>query len=248
MLSLIYTQSVIRHTNFLLAIWADKGWGPVALRSMFNSGRPTSLNTTSSEIHSYRLSTLTTVTRTTTASTLGQAHAPHLMHLHPHDRLKILEAMAATYSCLDFKRKEAYLLREVLAVVMDMLIAAREDRPNVRASVGLGLSMETRARMNGSLGGGGSVGVRASMDEAGNESLLRLVRYVCEVSGVDLEKVGISLPDKEGAKGSLAASDEDEDNVIMDPFGWPDLQLRVAREAMAIAEALPGKLPLMLLV
>lgn len=172
------------------------------------------------------------------------------MHLHPHDRLRFLEAMAATYSCLGLKRKEAFVLREVLAVIMDMLLlSAREavtPGTSARTSVGLGLGVDMPS-MNGSGPGkrvstvGGAVGVRAAVDEGGNESVLRLVRHVCDTYGVDLGKVGISQPGATTSEETgLKGTEDESDDAVVDPFGWPELQLGVVREAVAIAEALPG--------
>lgn len=237
-----------------MAIWAENGWDQAALKSLLRPGRPPALtgDVVASEAQLCHLFTSTTITRTMIASTVSQAHGPHMMHLQPHDRLHHLNAMAATYSCLGFKRKEAFVLREVLAVVMDMLVTAREDGIRTKnGSVGLGISgmdhfnhgnFAFDARAGG--GSSGTVGVRPNVNEAGNESVLRLVRYVCGVYGVDLSRVSMAKVDSEkldqesGGNDDEAAVVDDEDE--MDRFGWPELQLGVVREAVAIAEALPG--------
>ncbi|KAG8861203.1 hypothetical protein FRB96_003153 [Tulasnella sp. 330] len=255
-LSLLYSHSVLRHTNFLMAIWGDKGWGPAALRSMLHPGRPETFTADLvSDAHMYRLSTVTTLNRTTISGTISQAHGPHIMHLQPLDRLHVLNAIAATYSCLGFKRKEAFVLREVLASVMDMLINAREEasRTMSNGSAGLGITgtelpsapsaFDSLKRKTGSVGG--NVVARANVNDAGNESVLKLVRYVCGIYGVDLAKVGIvevnemaaaEKSDDEAEAGGASPLDAVDD---VDRFGWPDLQLGVVREAVAIAEALP---------
>ncbi|KAG8877259.1 hypothetical protein FRB97_003560 [Tulasnella sp. 331] len=249
-------QCVLRHTNFLMAIWGDKGWGPAALRSMLHPGRPETFTADLvSDAHMYRLSTVTTLNRTTISGTISQAHGPHIMHLQPLDRLHVLNAIAATYSCLGFKRKEAFVLREVLASVMDMLINAREEasRTMSNGSAGLGITgtelpsapsaFDSLKRKTGSVGG--NVVARANVNDAGNESVLKLVRYVCGIYGVDLAKVGIvevnemaaaEKSDDEAEAGGASPLDAVDD---VDRFGWPDLQLGVVREAVAIAEALP---------
>ena len=39
----------------------------------------------------------------------------------------VLEAMASVYGALGFRRKEAYVLREVLGCIMDLIVCGREE-------------------------------------------------------------------------------------------------------------------------
>jgi hypothetical protein len=99
----------------------------------------------------------------------------------------------------------------------------------------------------------GSVGVRANDSVEGNESILRLLKYVCRVLGIDLEAVKLVNADSD----KQSAADEEEesrstvpplqlDDEILDAtrdiYGWPELQVGVVREAIAVAESLPGKM------
>ncbi|KAG9008552.1 hypothetical protein FRB93_006471 [Tulasnella sp. JGI-2019a] len=256
-LSYLYSQSVLRHTNFLMAIWADKGWCPAALRSLLQGSRPESLDPDIvSEAYLCGLSTVATISRATISATVSQAHGPHIMHLQPSDRLRTLNAIAATYSCLGFKRKEVFVLREVLASVMDMLVTAREEASRTTTNngqhVGLGIPgaelpvtpaappLDSK-RTTGSLG---NVVSRENVNDAGNESVLKLVRYVCGIYGVDLTKVGIVEANEIESQEQVDDIENDDVSTLspgdgVDRFGWPDLQLGVVREAVAIAEALP---------
>jgi hypothetical protein len=72
----------------------------------------------------------------------------------------------------------------------------------------------------------------------GNESVLKLVKYICEVHGINLEAVMFMNTAIEGAQEQ--DQDSSSDDLLEDPYGWPELQVGIVREALAVAEALPG--------
>lgn len=203
-----------------------------------------------------RLSLISGISRSMVAGLLAQAHGPWLLHLGPRERLEILETMAAIYACLGYKRKEAYVLREVLGCVMDLLVCGREEsRGSVKqtsSSSGTGLGIRGVDFGDKSPSAErGNVGVRANDSVEGNESILRLLKYVCRVLGIDLEAVKLvnagsdesSTVDEEEESRSTAPSlhlDDDILDVSRDIYGWPELQVGVVREAIAVAESLPG--------
>ncbi|KAG8937942.1 hypothetical protein FRC00_008884 [Tulasnella sp. 408] len=266
-LSLLLCQAALRHSHFLLAVWSNKGMGRSAFDTMLGQTPFQSLSLTSpSESLFQRMSAITSIPRSLIAEAINSAHGPHLMNLLPRDQLQVLSLMAAMFSCLGFRRKEVYILREVLAVIMDMIVASREEATAKAAKAimsgevtegkspapqnpGLGIAgagLENSHSLPNSATslGAGTVGVRANVSDEGNESILRVVKYVCDIYGVDLSKIGISRPgsdppedDSKGDNNDVAASEEDEG--AGEAFGWPELQLGVVREAVAIAEALP---------
>ncbi len=85
-----------------------------------------------------------------------------------------------------------------------------------------------------------SLGIREVEDRQGNESVVQLVAHICRIYGIDLT----SLEDREGpsvrASTSSASSEHGHCDTI-EQHGWPELQVGVVREAVAIAEALPGE-------
>lgn len=270
-LSLLLCQAALRHAHFLLAIWSNKGMGRSAFDTMLGQTpcQPLSLTSPSEALY-YRMSAITSIPRSLIDEAMNSAHGPHLMHLLPRDQLQVLSLIAAMYSCLGFRRKEVYILREVLAVLMDMVVASREEATAKAAKAimsgeasegkspipqnpglgiaGAGLDHSSSLPSSATGLGAGTVGVRANVSNDGNESILRVVEYVCDMYGVDLSKVGITWPGSDPPEGegkgdhnSPALSVEDEGTT--EAFGWPELQLGVVREAVAIAEALPGKSP-----
>lgn len=158
--------------------------------------------------------------------------------------MSILEAMASIYSCLGYMRKEAYILREVLGCLLDLMVCGREedgfsDPSSVASSAGLGIQP-----MSGVGAGWGNVGVRLSESVDGNGSILRLLVYVCQVLGIDLEAVQmINSVDRVASlandKESILKYEEEIIEGFQEPYGWPELQVGVVREAVAVAEALP---------
>ncbi|KAG8733709.1 hypothetical protein FRC11_003864 [Ceratobasidium sp. 423] len=198
-----------------------------------------------------RMSTITQISRAQIANVAGQAHGPWFQHLQPRDRIRVLTQLATLYACLGFRRKEVYILRELLACIIDLIICAREE---TGANVSTGrMSMvsevnENRARA-GWLGEGanqqgeisestGEIGVRIAETTEGNESILRIVKYICEIYGIDVSRVQVGLEDVgTGAKDGGGADDEIE--LDSPRFGWREVQVGVVREAVQIAEALP---------
>lgn len=267
-LSLLLCQAALRHSHFLLAVWSNKGMGRSAFDTMLGQTPFQSLSLTSpSESLFQRMSAITSIPRTLIAEAINSAHGPHIMNLLPRDQLQVLSLMAAMFSCLGFRRKEVYILREVLAVIMDMIVTSREEATAKAAKAimsgevaegkspapqnpglgiaGAGLENSSSLPKSATSLGAGTVGVRANVSDDGNESILRVVKYVCDIYGVDLSKIGISRPgsdppeDDSKEDNNNAATSEEED-ATGEAFGWPELQLGVVREAVAVAEALPG--------
>jgi hypothetical protein len=82
----------------------------------------------------------------------------------------------------------------------------------------------------------------------GNQSILKLLTHVCRVLGIDLDAVRLEESDDERLP-SLPNDDsvsvdanyiEDSLEGNVEPYGWPEIQVGVVREAVAVAEALPG--------
>ncbi|KAI8998543.1 TRAPP II complex [Trametes punicea] len=258
LLAYLYCSSVLRHSTLLYSVWSSKGWGPLAFTAMIqpgpsqflpatlpNNASPTSASSARNTYAALeRLSSITGITRTQIAASLSQAHGPWLLHLNARERVRTLEYMAAMFGSLGHVRKEAYVLREVLGCIMDLVVCGREERGTGSARV---LSAGSTAR-DSSLEGSaakGTVGVRENERTDGNESILRIVKHVCRVHGIDLEAVKLvddTPPNSDSQQPQdLEEAELDEDLLqsAREPFGWPELQIGIIREAIAVAEALP---------
>lgn len=256
-LAYLYSTAAIRQASLFFSIWSAKGWGPLAFTTMLQPGANPYLPPTLSNpehntsLNLERLSIVSGISRSTVSGYLAQAHGPWLVHLGPTERLAVLETMAGMYACLGYKRKEAYVLREVLGCIMDLLVCGREEnrKPNTSPG-GSGLGIR-----NVSFGGGtgipGTVGVRQNESAEGNASILRLLKHVCRVLGINLEAVKLvntSEASAEDCKAAVTSDEMSEDaphDVLQEVYGWPELQIGVIREAIAVAESLPGHYLLM---
>ncbi|KAG6900876.1 hypothetical protein C0993_009994 [Termitomyces sp. T159_Od127] len=253
LLSYLYVSCVLRHSSFLFAIWSAKGWGPLALTAMLQPGPkpylpPTLSKDGNSWAHLERLSSVSGISRGSIASILSQIHGPWLLHLGARERIAILEATSGLYACLGYWRKEAYILREVLGCILDLIVCGREEDGLSRLSSLPGTSGLGIQGMSSSNGGGwGGVGVRVSESTDGNDSILELLKYVCKVLGINLDAVKLVEVNPSGFPSVVADENtplncEDYDSETfesMETYGWPDLQVGVVREAVAVAEALP---------
>ncbi|KAG7092479.1 hypothetical protein E1B28_008831 [Marasmius oreades] len=235
LLSYLYCTCVLRHSSLLFSIWSAKGWGPLAFTTMLHSGPipyvpPTvTQETRDSWSKVERLSMISGVSRHSISNVIAQAHGPWLLHLGVRERISILEVMASMYSCLGYKRKEAYILREVLGCIMDLIVCGREDGSHPPFSNGAGLGIHGITANSTT-----QVGVRLTERSDGNQSVLELLKRVCRVLGVNLDAVKtVDLLDSPISP----ATDDTADN--QEPFGWPELQVGVIRESIAVAEALP---------
>ncbi|KAF8559602.1 hypothetical protein OG21DRAFT_1402685 [Imleria badia] len=255
LLAFVYTSAVLRQTSLLFCVWSSKGWGALAFASMLQPGATSywqKVISDNSWINLERLSVITGITRSQIASTVSQAHGPWLLHLGPQERLVVLHSIANIYSCIGYRRKEAYVLREVISCIMDLVVCGRDEDYQLRRSdVGsAGLVVRTSGLQNGDDNtptGNGSLAFRPNENMQGNQSVLRVLTYACKTLGVDLESVSVAAP----------PNAEEEGNVDLDivpfealslaeslnkSFGWPELQVGVVREAIAVAEALPDQL------
>jgi trafficking protein particle complex subunit 9 len=183
--------------------------------------------------------------------TLSQAHGPFLMHLQQPDQIRIFSTLASLYSCIGFKRKEALVLREVQAAIMDLIVCGRDEH---RSNLGReSLSNESKIYLfdrdrdkdrDTGQSVSGALGVRETEDVEGNISIVRLAKCIAEVYGVDIACIRVmdvasEAPTTEGSHpiGPL----EPTDMMGRPHFGWPELQIGVVRETVAVAEALPGQ-------
>ncbi|KDR81631.1 hypothetical protein GALMADRAFT_239700 [Galerina marginata CBS 339.88] len=249
LLAFLYCGCVLRQTSLLFAVWSSKGWGPLAFTTMLQPGPkphiPPTLTSDDKDnwLNLERLSAVTGISRASVSAVLTQLHGPWLLHLGQRERINILEIVASFYACLGYKRKEAYILREVLGCLLDLMVCGREEdgvsQPStVPQSAGLGIHNVHPVAGTG----WGSVGVRMSESSDGNPSVLRLLKHVCKVLGINLESVGLVQDTKKRVLDhppSLSDYDEDIIEELREPCGWPELQVGVVREAVAVAEALP---------
>lgn len=238
LISYLYISCILKHSHMLFSIWSGKGWGPMAFMTMLNSGTlpytPPTLMKGSSRTAG-RLDSLTlasAVTRSEISTVLSQCHGPWLLHLAARERIAVLQSMARLFSHIGYKRKEAIILREITSFIMDLIVCGRDESEGTKPKGPAGLGIQDLAVEDIFFDQG--VGIRETESTAGNQGILKVVRYVCEVHGIDM-----------GYQEEETEESQSENEVDSDPnhtSGWPELQVGIVREALAIAEALPGLL------
>lgn len=177
---------------------------------------------------------------------LSQAHGPWLLHLGPRERIDALRYMADAYSSLGYYRKQAYTLRELLACVMDFIVQGRDDKVSVNPPSTADSKHDSLSLENPPDGtdNGAKVGYRSKDDTEGNDSILQLVLHVCEIHGLDLNAISFCPVSGESRPSISSTSPFDARGRLhqetADIHGWPGLWVGLAREALTIAEALPG--------
>lgn len=251
-LTYLYITCVLRHTSLLYSVWSAKGWGPVAFTTLLNPGPTPYIPPTLAHpdqlsfVNLERLSITSGIKRSQISEVLSQAHGPWLLHLGSRERIAILQFIAAMYGYLGYKRKEAYVLRETIGCVMDLVVCGREHYDDYRLSSAkpVVIGPDTQAPAAGTLG------IRESEPTDGNEGVIKLVKYICKVHGVDLEAVSVVETSPEAIRPMDSRTRDErresevpsvpEDDLPKEPVGWPELQIGIVREAIAIAEALPG--------
>ncbi|KAF7294900.1 hypothetical protein MIND_01027900 [Mycena indigotica] len=252
LLSYLYCRAVLRQASLLFSVWSAKGWGPLAFGTMLQPGPtpylPPTISTEglASWADLERLSSLSGISRATISTVLTQVHGPWLLHLGARERIGILESTASLYACLGYRRKEAYILREVLGCILDLIVCGREEDGFSRlSSVPLPPGLGIQGFNSNSGSQRGNVGVRFTENVDGNESILKLLKYICRTLGINLDAVQMIENPTEAAENEPSAPtsiEEDMATEFMEPYGWPELQVGVVREAVAVAEALPDYL------
>jgi hypothetical protein len=131
----------------------------------------------------------------------------------------------------------------VLGCILDLIVCGREEDGASRLS-----SVPATTGIQPGHGRGWSgVGVRLSEIADGNESVLTLLKYVCKVLGINIDAVRLLDIDEEVLITSAEEAalnninfDDDAAAASLERCGWPEIQVGVVREAVAVAEALPG--------
>lgn len=157
--------------------------------------------------------------------------------LNPKDQLDLWVSVAWVLRLAGLERREAWTLREVVRKAVGLLARTREEarrigpQPQtpsgviapkpVHASVdtvGLGLGLTSTES--------GQIAVRRRESTEGNQALVGLVDRVLDVFGIVTTDEG---------------STWETEGIRRPKYGWPELQVEVAKEAVLVGEALPGK-------
>lgn len=242
-LSFLYASACLRQSFLLYAIWKSGGWNSLSFSILLNggSGDEAALAEDTGTTRPQQPSISEAVPRSDIALALGQTHGPWLLHLGPRERTEVLRYLARIYAQISYRRKEAYILRELLACLLDLVVHGREERRETADVTPAPPDSASEVQNTA------TVGVRQRVDSVGNSSIVQIVKHICNVFGLDLSVAqfsedtnGTNIQSEKSLSSNLYHPFERYLNHTFDRYLWPELQLGMAREALAVAEALPG--------
>ncbi|BGP16900.1 hypothetical protein JCM10213v2_004908 [Rhodosporidiobolus nylandii] len=262
---LIYTEACLRCAHFLLAVHEAHGVMSKALERLVTSSSPPPSPSPSDaeQARTARLTSLSpsnTVPRSSIATWISSAYSPHLTTLALPHRLRLVAEITSLFGRIGYRRKEAFVLRELAALCADGVARRSVDvfpaAPGIPPSIaeeseGIDPLSASPAQPNGKGRpsphrlASGSV-VRTAYDPAGNDSIVRITEKVCEAFGI---QVAPRMARRAGG-GGMGEKAEKRQSLIqgrtlelleseVGTFGWPGLQVGVLKDAIGIAEALP---------
>ncbi|TXT13431.1 hypothetical protein VHUM_00798 [Vanrija humicola] len=245
LLAYLYSSLCLRISHFVLLIFAAGGWGSIALSSLISHTMPRSfppLPENPSDLSALRkrrllLNQLASQSHLTRTSILGHAEAA----LGAYKRAMTKTEQLATYvevvwiaRWLDLERKEAAATRQLASLLVQVITEGREESKRLASQLstdtdvgkddsGIGLGLPGSSNDSRSL--------RRRESAEGNASIISLFERACHVFGVDL----LSL-DVEPKIPTIIQTGREADTPS---FGWPDLQVELLKEGIAMVEALP---------
>lgn len=238
----LYVTACLRQASLMHFVWLGDGLGALAFEGLIHGRLEAFVEKSAQKVLDHgpvddaTVGPVLGVSRSDVAICLSQAHGPWLLHLGARERIAFLKCLAAMYSSLGFRRKEVYVLRELLACLLDLLIQGREEARSLSETI-IGAS----GRLNPAISKE-DIGMRGKDDTSGNSSILRLQQYICEIHGLDL--VSVDFEPEPPTENTVAEGSADElATRSMVKYMWPELQIGLLRETLEIAEALPGKFP-----
>ncbi|WVN88627.1 uncharacterized protein L203_103838 [Cryptococcus depauperatus CBS 7841] len=256
LLALLYSTLSLRISHFMLLIWASSGWGSIALSSIMAHTLPRSFPlplTSDFEItpaaHRRRfrnlanLSAHSQITRNSIFAHVQQAIGPHHRAMTKLEQLDLYKQTVWLARWLGLERKEATVTREVIKRLTEVVVERRQEIhshpqfPSPRSTlvpsrvagdppIGLGLDIPLKSQ---------TVAVRRKEVTEGNSGIVALFRRAASIMGIRL------LPSTPNiARHSLINVTDISDNSLQDlGFGWPELQVEMMKEGIAVMESLP---------
>lgn len=244
LLAYLHVYLTLRIAHFMLNTWAAGGWGSIALSCLMSHTLPRSFPNSSicsdttdpadrrkrrKELSS--LSHRSQVPRHEVYGHVDSALGTYHQAMTKTERLGLLVEAVWMARWLDLPRKEATVTRALAKQLAVIIIEGREESRRAHASkhakeaeatsasVGLGLGMSVSTAR---------VAVRRRDTTEGNDSIIQLIERVISILGIDLLSFSAQL---------IGGSPETPSPIKR--YGWPDLQVEMMKEAIAISEILP---------
>jgi hypothetical protein len=156
---------------------------------------------------------------------LGHAEAalgPFHRAMTKAEQLSVLVEVAWLARWLEMERKEAAATRQVVKLLADVLTEGREESQRLTSKAESAVATTFGSAIEG-------VSIRRREMTEGNIGVMALIERVCEVFSIKLVDLNTEQTSKVQAN---KPADEPR-------FGWPEMQVAILKEAIAVAEALP---------
>ncbi|ODN75626.1 hypothetical protein L198_08156 [Cryptococcus wingfieldii CBS 7118] len=258
LLSLLYAGLALKISHFVLLIWASGGWGSIALSYLVTHTLPRSfpppltqqptITSTSRRKHARDLLLLSSQSQISRQSIFAHAETalgPYHKAMTMLERLAVNEEAVWLARWLGLERKEAGVTREVVKLLAGVVVENRQEMnsralaPSPRtsmvsgaqesASLGLGLGMPVKSQ---------AVAVRRKESTEGNAGIVALFERAAGIMGINLlpSFPSSALPHR----SILGIQDTDDEEHFKRRFGWPELQVEMIKEGIAVMESLPS--------
>ncbi|KWU44001.1 hypothetical protein RHOSPDRAFT_34430 [Rhodotorula sp. JG-1b] len=238
---LLYVEACLRSAKFLLAVNEARGSIPKALKSLVSPTSPVPIAESGPEQASRaRLNSLApsnTVPRSSIAAWLDSAYSPHLATLSVVTRTRILADIASCFGRIGYRRKEAFVLREVAALCADSAAShqaslALQD-PSGNGSLDLRIDTGSKSSRNGTNGKVLPTPRRRPGIATDTQlQILEVLERVCSAYGLDPGPTG----DNHGTEENASPIEPTQTSSAENRFGWPSIQLGVLQDATRMAE------------
>ncbi|GAA5936717.1 TRAPPII-specific subunit TRS120 [Sporobolomyces koalae] len=247
---LVYAEASLRCAYFLLAVYEAHGSMPRALDRLVAPSSPldpSRTNLSSQEqartAHLSSLAPSNTVPRSSIALWISSAYSPHLASLSLPVRLRITSEIASLFGRIGYRRKEAFVLRELAALCAEGVVGRNidtlggfdrmpspilEENEGEHTPTNRPINLERRANV-----------IRTTNSTVGNDSIVKLSERVCEVFGLAVAPRAPMAGKKNKRMSVMQGRALEITESGPGTFGWPGLQVGVLKDAIAIAESLP---------
>lgn len=194
---LIHASACISYARFLLAVWASGGWNGECFDQLMYGGVPPSMVEDSRPSTStyMTLSAVSGVQRHDIAGAASQALTFSVAALKTPDQIAVLSSLTSIFGCIGFARREAYLLRQLQAVVVSLLARTMLARPRpppprstpLQRASPLDLANSSTTTDEDALG---TLVTQAALDGPGegSEAVLMLALQICETYGINVDR------------------------------------------------------------
>lgn len=245
LLAYLYATLCLRISHFALFMFAAGGWGSIAVSSLISYSLPRSFpapvenkdDVAAARRRRIVLGQLALSSQLSRSTILGHAEAalaPFRLAMTKAEQLAVHVEVVWLARWLEMERKEARVTREIIKLVSSVVVEGREEHTRWMSRVNSGLGLGVPIGRSDPQVMSHSVAFRRKEVTEGNAGVMDLIQRVCAALGVEILPLGVDAVTVPGIQGS---------NELNEPrFGWADLQVETLKEAIAVAENLPGEL------